>query len=445
MTEANEEAQAPAKAFQVASQTPEGVLPRALQMLQGGIYAHSAYLVVSYGASSAFGLLFWAIAGQLYPAEAVGLAAAAIASAGFLANLAVLGLDYGLLRFLPQYQGTPDRLINSAFMLSGTLGLTVGIVFLIGIPLWSPALQLIRDSNLWAALFLGLVIAHACEVLLNGVFLSAGRTHFVLLQGAAAGLLRTVLASVFAFAAVYQLGVFGAWTASFATTVMGGLVILLKRAYPGYRLRPSWDRTVLRNMTQYSFLNYLVLLFWGAPGWLLPLIVVARLGAEANAYFYTAYLVGSTVWLAPAAVSLSLFREGAHDVRSLGVNSPHALRIMGALVVPAIVGLYLFSEPLLSMFGSQYAAEGGDVAWIVAAAAVPMFATQIYLAHQRTHRRLAEPIILVAFIAVVTLAVATPLMALQGVKGIALAVMAGHGAGGIWALFNLMKRRERGS
>ncbi len=65
------------------------------------LYRNTFYLVLNSGALTGTGFLFWLVAARLYPDQAVGLAAAAIAAMRLLVLIATLGLDYGLIRFVP--------------------------------------------------------------------------------------------------------------------------------------------------------------------------------------------------------------------------------------------------------------------------------------------------------------------------------------------------------
>jgi O-antigen/teichoic acid export membrane protein len=52
--------------------------------------------------SAFFGLLFWIVAARTMPAKEIGLATAAISAAGLIIGLSKVGLDAGLIRYLPE-------------------------------------------------------------------------------------------------------------------------------------------------------------------------------------------------------------------------------------------------------------------------------------------------------------------------------------------------------
>lgn len=86
------------------------------------------------------GFFFWVIAARLYPVEGIGLASAAISAMGLLALLSTLGLDYGLIRFLPNASEKAKDMINSCFTLGGLVSIILALAFLAGLNIWSPVL-----------------------------------------------------------------------------------------------------------------------------------------------------------------------------------------------------------------------------------------------------------------------------------------------------------------
>ena len=92
---------------------------RIRKLLRVSLYRNAGYLMLASGVNSLAGFVFWAVAARLYPAEGVGLAAAAISAMGLLALLSTLGMDYGLIRFLPGSGDKARNILNSCFTLSG--------------------------------------------------------------------------------------------------------------------------------------------------------------------------------------------------------------------------------------------------------------------------------------------------------------------------------------
>lgn len=65
------------------------------------LYRNSIAIMLSQALSAFFGLLFWIVAARNMPSQDLGLASTAISAASLILALSKLGLDQGLVRYLP--------------------------------------------------------------------------------------------------------------------------------------------------------------------------------------------------------------------------------------------------------------------------------------------------------------------------------------------------------
>lgn len=86
--------------------------------LRNPLHKNAVFLIATYGVIGLLGFFFWAIAARLYTPEQVGLATALISAVLLLHVFARLGLDIGLIRFLPGERDKPG-MINTSFTLVG--------------------------------------------------------------------------------------------------------------------------------------------------------------------------------------------------------------------------------------------------------------------------------------------------------------------------------------
>ena len=100
------------------------------------LYRNAIYLMVNSVLLVLTGFFFWMAAARLYPVEAVGLTSAAIAAIGLLTLLSTLGLDYGLIRFLPGSGEKARDMINSCFTVGGLISIALAFIFLAGLVLF---------------------------------------------------------------------------------------------------------------------------------------------------------------------------------------------------------------------------------------------------------------------------------------------------------------------
>ncbi len=146
------------------------------------LYRDSFFLMAANVANAAFGFLFWTAAARLYRPQDVGFAAAVISAVGLLAMLAALGLDYALVRFLPQSPAS-HSIISSSLTIASAGGLALAVVFIGGLGVWSP----VRASPALAISVAAAVVLTAASGLMASTYLSRKRVGLVLAQAAVFG------------------------------------------------------------------------------------------------------------------------------------------------------------------------------------------------------------------------------------------------------------------
>src|SRR5689334_10735068 len=110
------------------------------------LYRSAYALMISSGAVSVLGVVYWAVATRLFEPEVVGRSSSAIAALTFLAGLASLYLDGSLIRFLPRAGRAAPRIVRSAYLIAVTCSAVVALVFLLGIDVWAPRLGFLASS-----------------------------------------------------------------------------------------------------------------------------------------------------------------------------------------------------------------------------------------------------------------------------------------------------------
>ena len=388
---------------------------RIRQLLRVSLYRNAAYLMLTSGVNSLAGFVFWAVAARLYPAEGVGLAAAAISAMGLLALLSTLGMDYSLIRFLP---GSGDRaraILNSCLTLSGLLSVVLAAVFLVGLKLWSPALLRVQQNPVFFVSFIIFAVAAVYRIFAERTFVAGRRSGFALTQGLVFGLLRFI--PLVALAPLFDVfGIFASWGIGLGLAAIVSIPFLLPRIQPGYRPVPTIDRKAIGSMMHFSFANYAANIFWAIPILGLPIMVVNVLGAEANAYFYVGWALGYLLVNIPVTVSLSLFAEGSHNEEQMGHNIGRSLKLV-LLLIPVIAVAFAAGTKVLSVFGSAYAENATTLLWVLAVSAVPAGLNHTYFTVRRVQKRMRDVIGLSAFIAAGTMLLSYLLLPRMGIIG----------------------------
>ena len=185
---------------------------------------------------------------------------------------------------------------------------------------------------------------------------------------------------------------------------------------PSGGLRPPAAREFLH----YSAGNYLGDLAWSAPALLLPLIVLATVGAEANAYFYVAWSIASLLVAIPTAIASSLLAEGSHAGGEIGEHFPRAVRLTLLVMLPATALWCAIAPVLLSLFGPSYASEGVVTLRLLSLAALPLSIVLLYLTRARVHREMRRVLLITGVTGGGALVLGTLFVSYGGATGTAL-------------------------
>lgn len=381
------------------------------------LYRNAVYLMLNSSILALTGFFFWILAARLYPVEGVGFASAAISAMGLLALLSTLGLDYGLIRFLPNAGDKARDMINSCLTIGGIVSIALSLIFLAGAHIWSPALLAIRGHPVFFAAFVIFTTASLLLVFLKQSFIAQRKTKFAFIaHGLIFGLLRFIPLVILA-GAFSTFGIFASWGIALSVAILVGIILLLPHSQTGYRPLPAIEKEVINNMMHFSSANYAAILFWAIPSLVLPLMVINLLGAEPNAYFYIAWAVANILFMVPIATSLSLFAEGSHDEEKLGENFRKSLKLTFFLLIPAIIIIFFLGDKILLLFGRGYSENATKLLQILAISALPLSLNYIYFSVKRVEMKMKSVIALSAFIAVVTLALSILLLPRIGILG----------------------------
>jgi len=380
------------------------------------LYRNAIYLMLNFTMYALTGFFFWIAAARLYPVEIVGLASSAISAIGLLSLLSTLGLDYGLIRFLPLAGEKAREMINSCLTIGSSVSIIAALIFLVGINVWSPALLPIRENLLFLFAFIIFALANTLQSFYTQCFIAARKSRFSMAQGWLVGFLRFIplvmLASSFK-----SFGIFFSWGIAVSIAVLVSLAFYMPRAYHGYRPLPSIRKEVVSQMLRFSFANYVTNILWMIPQLVLPIMVVNLLGADQNAYFFIGWSIAGMVFMIPAATSLSLLAEASQDEQKLHQELKKSLKLILLLLVPAIILLLVLGNNILQLFGKVYSEKAPQLLWILAVSALPLSLNHVYFTIKRVEKKMKSVICLAGFTAVTTLGLSYVLMPVMGING----------------------------
>jgi len=417
------------KLVHFSEQTPSDInrTPTSGGWLRGllgvSLYRNSIYLILNSAIPAVTGFAFWMIATRLYPVENIGIAAAAISMMTLLTFLSTLGLEFGLIRFIPNAGRKANEILNSCFT-SGTLvAIVLSTVFVVGLSIWAPSLIGIRQNPIFSVAFVVFTTAFTLHTLVHHVFVAKRKAGFALVQGVVFSLLRFVplicLAGLF-----HTFGIFASWGIALVLAMSIGILIFLPRVQADYRPVPRISRRAISDLMRFSFGNYGASIFWMAPSLILPLMVTNLLGAESNAYFYIGWAVANIILMVPLSISLSLFAEGAHDEQKLTRDVTRSLKLILLIIVPAIAVAFLAGDKILLLFGEAYSVSSTRLLWILAMSALPASVNYIYFSVKRVQARMKSVVGLSALMALTTLILSFFLLPQWGIVGAGVSYLA---------------------
>jgi hypothetical protein len=152
----------------------------------------------------------------------------------------------------------------------------------------------------------------------------------------------------------------------------------------------------------------------------LPILVVLRLGARPNAYFYITWMIGSVFFMVSPAISQALFAESVRTRTSLSGAVAKAFRITAFLLLPTMLVMIAGGRLILGIFGHAYVSSGYGLLVLLAFSAMPDAVSNIAVAACRATGRLAYSAAINLGLLIVTATAAWCLMPSLGLFGIGL-------------------------
>jgi O-antigen/teichoic acid export membrane protein len=387
------------------------------------LYRNALMLMANSGITAGLGFVFWTLTARLYPPTEVGLASAAISSALFVSALAQLGLPYALVRFSPTTIGGLPALTTTVAVVVTSVSAIAGGIFIAGIHTWAPSVQDLAPLPALAAAVIVLAGATGASTVLVYASVGARDTRPVLAAGLVHGFVKSALVLLFAQLLFHQgFAVVLAWVLGTVAAVATQTFLLRGQVARRVNLQLIRLGTFLR----YSAGNWAGDLAWTAPGLLFPLLVVAMLGPESNAYFFIAWSIAALLAGIPTAVSSSLLAEGTHDDDGTALHLRRAFAFALPLVGAAIAVCFVGAPTLLGLFGAAYAASGVDTLRLLSVAALPLSVNMLFLTVARVDRDIRRIVTLTATIGGGSLVLGVVLVRAFGATGIALGYLAAH-------------------
>ncbi|MFG2900429.1 lipopolysaccharide biosynthesis protein [Streptomyces zaomyceticus] len=389
---------------------------------ENSMFRNAYALMLSTGVSAALGLGFWLVAARYYTEEAVGQGSAAIAAQRMLASITATTLSGAVVRYVPRAGRATGPLVVRLYLVSSVVVAVACGVFLLTLDLWGPSYAPLGTVSA-GIFFTASAVGWALLTLQDGVLTGLRRAIWVPVGNAVFSLGKLVLLVLLA-AAVPVLGVFVSWAAAIVLSVLPLGWLVFRRLIP-QQARADRDREPpgMREIGRFIAGDSVGAFFSLVMISLLPVMVAVRFDAAHNAFFYTAYTVGGTMEFMAINMASSLTAHASHSPESLAEGVRGALRRMILLLVPVVLVLVVFAPLILAPFGQGYTDNGSTVLRLLAAAALPRVAVELYIGVLRVQGRTGMLAVLQGAMCLLVLGSAAVLLGPYGISGAGIAVL----------------------
>ncbi|HEY4382993.1 MAG TPA: hypothetical protein VGN34_00765, partial [Ktedonobacteraceae bacterium] len=194
------------------------------------------------------------------------------------------------------------------------------------------------------------------------------------------------------FAQAAGIGIYAAWAMGnlISLVVLAGL-ILFKKNWRRKRYLPEW--TLLRKLGGVAMQHHLLNLALAAPTLILPVMVTVILSAQANAWFYVAWMVANFVFVVPGSLTMVLHAVNSAQQATLKNRARMTLSLAFVISSAAICVLLFGAKLVLNFFGSAYATEAAWTLQVLGVGALPLVIKNHYISICRIYDRITEALI----------------------------------------------------
>jgi len=354
-----------------------------------GIWSPFRSLVLAQALAAVLGLIFWVLVARLVDAHQIGVAAAAISAQTLLGIVTVLGFSTMLISELPAHPPARQRTLLVRSLLVVLLSSIVAGAVLVAVhPLLSSNLKEALDNPIGAATFIAGTAAFAWALVVDDACLALKRSTVQVGRNLFASSLRFPLTAL-----LLALGA----TDAHVLQLCWVIPLFVSVPFVLWRLklpRDDVDKPSLvadvRGLMPLALRNHALSLSLAAGSQMVPVVAGLTLASVDNAEFTIAWLIATFVFLPPYLLATALFAHGANITTeefraSMERTIPAALTLSFLLCV----GAWVLGEPVLLIFGGDYARHS----WAILALLVPAGLWMVFKDHLvalwRSQRRFA--------------------------------------------------------
>ncbi|MDD4136119.1 MAG: oligosaccharide flippase family protein [Candidatus Shapirobacteria bacterium] len=331
------------------------------------------YMMLSTGIMAFFGFFFWIINARLFTPEQVGIATTLISVTGLIGGFSILGLNMGLIKYLPHSDNKNSK-INSSFNINAIVSVLITIIFLIGLKFFSPKLLFLNSNLFYAITFIVFITATSLNTLVESVFVAYRSAKHILLKNFVLSVIKLGLPIFLVVFSAY--GIFTAVGIANVIAFIFSIFLLIRNFNYQYKLEVDIKR--LKKMASFSFGNYVAGFIGGFPAMVLPVIITNKINPQSTAYYYIAMMIANLIFIIPQATTQSLFAEGSHSETEMKDHIGKSIKIIAIILIPTIIITLLAGKYVLLVFGKSYSSEAFVFLQLLAVSSLFVAANSIF-------------------------------------------------------------------
>jgi O-antigen/teichoic acid export membrane protein len=402
---------------------------------------NSLYLTATTIVTSLLGYVFWTVAARMYPASAIGEAGAGVSAMAFASLLGALGGSMAVLAELPgkSWPREWSAAITAPLVFTSATSAVTALATVAVLAETGHSAFLYRDGWWVAAFVVGAVATTASQVL-ESVWVAEHQAVWFLGSSTVFAVAKLAIIALPVFAVFGATGILSAWSAVLAVTVMGCVLVLIRRY--GYRPRLAGLPRQVWSMRESLAGNYVISVGDQATLYLVPVIVALQVSPEAAGWFYVAWKIGGFYAVFASAVGTSTFAEGSHRPhRALPLAMAGLKMALPFIVLGAAVTIFA-GRLVLDVFGAQYAAHAYTLLVLLSLGALPDAVVTIYRGVLRVHKRYRAAAGICWAICVSRLILTVLALSWWGIAGAGWAWLVTQTAGAVWCALDLAVHRD---
>jgi O-antigen/teichoic acid export membrane protein len=372
--------------------------------LKAPLLKNSLYIMATNISSAGFGFIFWVLAARSYSKEDLGIAVALISAMTLIILLSRLGFDQSIIKYF--YVEDKSVVFSTSLLVSTLVSLLIGIIFILGVDIWAPELNIVKSIPV---IFLLFVASNSATTITGSSFLAFRYARLYFFQNLINGS-RIIFLIPLVF--LGSLGIFASVGLSLLLTSIFSISLLRRFGISIIRI----DKGYLQRVLDFSIANYIVELLITTPYQLLPIMILNVLIAEETAQYYIAFTIASFLLVIPSAFCSSLFVEGCHG-ENLRLITKRSVLYIYSVIIPAVCLLIIFGDSFLRIFGKSYASNSTLLTYI-AISTLFMASCQIYYSVMRIKGNIKNLIIVSSVIFILLLGSSYLLMPIYGINGV---------------------------